>query len=56
MIDSGSRTKKPRSRKTAAPVRRITVSEADRKAYEEMVTRRDERVRTYEQHLGTDRR
>ena len=56
MIDTGSKMKKPKSRKTAAPVRRITLSEADKKAYEELVTRRDERARTYEQHLASDRR
>lgn len=49
--------KKPSNRtKKTAPVRRITLSEEAKKAYEEMVSRRDERARTYEQHLGTDRR
>ena len=49
--------KKPSSRtKKTAPVRRVTLSEEAKKAYEEMVTRRDERARTYEQHLASDRR
>ncbi len=49
--------KKPSSRtKKTAPVRRITLSEEAKKAYEEMVSRRDERAKTYEQHLATDRR
>ena len=56
MIDTGSKTKMAKSRKKAAPVRRITLSEADKKAYEEMVMRRDERAKTYEQHLASDRR
>ncbi len=56
MIDTGSRTKRPRSRKNTAPVRRITLSEADKRAYEELVNRRDERAKTYEQHLASDRR
>ena len=49
--------KKPSSRtKKTAPVRRVTLSDEAKKAYEEMVTRRDERARTYEQHLASDRR
>lgn len=49
--------KKPTSRtKKTAPVKRITLSEEAKKAYEELVNRRDERARTYEQHLATDRR
>ena len=57
MIDTGSKTKKLKSRtKKTAPVRRITLSPDALKAYEEMVNRRDERERTYERHLGMDRR
>ena len=47
---SSSRTKK------TAPVRRVALSDEAKKAYEELVIRRDERARTYEQHLATDRR
>jgi hypothetical protein len=57
MIDTGSKAKKPKSRtKKTAPVRRLTLSPDALKAYEEMVNRRDERERTYERHLGMDRR
>ena len=57
MIDTGSKVKKPKSRtKKAAPVRRITLSPEALKAYEDLVNRRDERERTYERHLATDRR
>jgi len=49
--------KNPSSRtKKTAPVRRVPLSEEAKKAYEELVNRRDERARTYEQHLATDRR
>ena len=48
--------KAPSRTKKTAPVRRITLSEEAKKAYEELVNRRDERARTYEQHLATDRR
>ena len=47
---ASSRTKK------TAPVRRVALSDEAKKAYEELVIRRDERARTYEQHLATDRR
>ncbi len=57
MNTANSTYKKPSSRtKKTAPVKRITLSEEAKKAYEELVNRRDERVRTYEQHLATDRR
>jgi hypothetical protein len=57
MIDTGSKVTTPKSRtKKAAPVRRITLSPEALKAYEDLVNRRDERERTYERHLATDRR
>jgi hypothetical protein len=57
MNTANSTYKKPSSRtKKTAPVRRITLSEEAKRAYEELVNRRDERERTYEQHLATDRR
>jgi len=49
--------KKPSSRtKKSAPVRRVALTEEAKKAYEDMVNRRDELARTYEQHLASDRR
>jgi hypothetical protein len=57
MTTASNTYKKPPSRtKKTAPVRRITLSEEAKTAYEELVNRRDERERTYEQHLATDRR
>ena len=57
MNNAGTKTKRPPSRtKKTSPVRRVTLSEEARKAYEELVNRRDEREKTYERHLATDRR
>jgi hypothetical protein len=45
---------KPRSR--TAPARRVVLSPEDRKAYEELAQDRDERGRTYDRHLPSDKK
>ena len=57
MNTASSTFKKPSSRtKKTAPVRRVALSDEAKKAYEELVNSRDEREKTYERHLATDRR
>lgn len=53
---SNTYKKQPSRTKKTAPVRRITLSAEALKAYEEMVNQRDEREKSYERHLATDRR
>ena len=45
---------KPRAR--TAPARRVVLSAEDRKAYEELAQGRDERGRTYDRHLPSDKK
>ncbi len=47
---------KPRERRKAAPVKRVTVSEEARKAYEALVKERDEADRTYGRHLSEEQK
>ncbi|WP_336801598.1 hypothetical protein [Kaistia sp. MMO-174] len=53
MTETNDRFKKaPRRAKT--PVKRVALSAEARQAYEDLVRTRDERDRTYGQHLPTD--
>lgn len=45
---------KPRSR--VAPARTVVLSPEDRKAYEDLVQGREERGRTYDRHLPSDKK
>lgn len=53
MNDSSETYKKQPSRKRTT-VKRVVLSADAKKAYEEMVQKRDERDRDYARHLGAD--
>jgi hypothetical protein len=53
-INGKFKRSKPRSR--TAPARKVVLSAEDRKAYEELVQGREERGRTYDRHLPSDKK
>lgn len=53
MADESERYLKQKPRKSA-PVKRVALSEEAKRAYEELVQKRDERDRDYGSHLSSD--
>ncbi len=56
MTTTNDRYKSHKDRKKPAVVKRISVSDEAKAAYEAMVKERDERERTYAKHLAPDGR
>jgi len=54
MTQENERFLKQKPRKKAAPGKRVSLSEDAKRAYEEMIQKRDERERDYARHLAQD--
>jgi hypothetical protein len=56
MTEANATFKRAKPRQRTAPAKRVSLSAEDRKAYEELLQSRDERGRSYEQYLPSDKK
>jgi hypothetical protein len=56
MTGTNGTFKRAKPRQRTAPAKRVVLSPEDRKAYEDLLQGRDERGRSYERHLPSDKK